>query len=199
MASRNCLADVIDMPIGRDRYVREKQAVRKIENGGREAVTIYEVERVFEAASEKSLKPSLFPTDRKLPVPPSEFSLVQLIAQNGENASVAGSPGAIGFPIVGDTMYGGRIYESEGFRFERQALHAHEITFVHPGTLEEMTLTAPLPADMRKLIGRSGESGFQNVNRLKIGRLKANSSSIFIGLFSFRPDWPYNIMRSRSF
>src|SRR5437870_596389 len=29
------LADVIDMPIGRDRYGREKQAVRKESNGGR--------------------------------------------------------------------------------------------------------------------------------------------------------------------
>ena len=59
----------------------------------------------------------------------------------------------IGFPIVGDTMYGGRIFEADGFRFERQALHAHQITFVHPGTLKEMTLSAPLPADIQMLIG----------------------------------------------
>ena len=37
------LADVIDLPIGKDRYVREKQAIRKVENGGRPAVTRYEV------------------------------------------------------------------------------------------------------------------------------------------------------------
>src|SRR4051812_1649381 len=37
------LGDVIDMPIGKDRYVREKQAVRKIEAGGKPATTIYEV------------------------------------------------------------------------------------------------------------------------------------------------------------
>ncbi len=29
------LSDVIDMPIGKDKYIREKQAVRKEENGGR--------------------------------------------------------------------------------------------------------------------------------------------------------------------
>jgi 23S rRNA pseudouridine1911/1915/1917 synthase len=147
------LSDVIDMPIGRDRYVREKQAVRKIENGGREAVTIYEVERVFGAAAENALKPSLFLTDRKLPVPPAKFSLMRLSPKTGRTHQLRVHLATIGFPIVGDTMYGGRIFEAEGFRFERQALHAHQITFVHPGTLKEMTLTAPLPEDIEKLIG----------------------------------------------
>ena len=41
------LADVIDMPIGKDKYVREKQAVRKEENGGRVAQTRYEVEAIY--------------------------------------------------------------------------------------------------------------------------------------------------------
>ncbi len=36
------LADVIDMPIGKDKYVREKQAVRKEGSGGKPAVTKYE-------------------------------------------------------------------------------------------------------------------------------------------------------------
>ena len=60
--------------------------------------------------------------------------------------------------MVGDTMYGGRIFESgvmrrpPAFRFARQALHAFEITFVHPGTLETMTLSAPLPPDMTRLM-----------------------------------------------
>jgi 23S rRNA pseudouridine1911/1915/1917 synthase len=60
---------------------------------------------------------------------------------------------------VGDTMYGGRVFEAEGFRFARQALHAYEITFVHPVTLENMTLTAPLPPDIADLMTRLRESG----------------------------------------
>jgi 23S rRNA pseudouridine1911/1915/1917 synthase len=59
---------------------------------------------------------------------------------------------AIGFPMVGDTMYGGRIFESGDFRFARQALHAFEISFIHPVTLEKMTLAAPLPPDMTRLM-----------------------------------------------
>jgi 23S rRNA pseudouridine1911/1915/1917 synthase len=67
---------------------------------------------------------------------------------------------AIGHPLVGDTMYGGRPFTSEKFVFQRQALHAAEITFVHPGTLATMTLKAPLPPDMAELLRilRAGRS-----------------------------------------
>jgi 23S rRNA pseudouridine1911/1915/1917 synthase len=49
-------------------------------------------------------------------------------------------------------MYGGRIFEANNFRFARQALHAYEISFVHPVTLERMTLAAPLPPDITRLL-----------------------------------------------
>jgi 23S rRNA pseudouridine1911/1915/1917 synthase len=49
-------------------------------------------------------------------------------------------------------MYGGRVFVHDDFRLERQALHAYEISFVHPGTLETLTLQAPLPPDMSKLL-----------------------------------------------
>jgi len=60
-------------------------------------------------------------------------------------------------------MYGGRIFEQGVFRFERQALHAYQITFVHPVTLNTMTLTAPLPPDIIELTrllkgGAAGET-----------------------------------------
>jgi 23S rRNA pseudouridine1911/1915/1917 synthase len=54
--------------------------------------------------------------------------------------------------MVGDTMYGGKVFEMGEFRFERQALHAAQISFVHPGTLERMTIEAPLPADLMELL-----------------------------------------------
>jgi 23S rRNA pseudouridine1911/1915/1917 synthase len=153
------LADVIDMPIGRDRYVREKQAVRKIENGGKPAVTKYEVERIFGAASGAALKPSPFPSDRNLPTPPARFSQLRLTPKTGRTHQLRVHLSAIGFPIVGDTLYGGRVFQVPGFRFDRQALHAHEVTFVHPATLNEMTLTAPIPADMRRLMELLEQTG----------------------------------------
>jgi 23S rRNA pseudouridine1911/1915/1917 synthase len=132
------LGDVIDMPIGKDRYNREKQAVRKIENGGKQAVTIYEVKENFH----------IHPT----PQLEQKFALVHLSPKTGRTHQLRVHMAATGNPIVGDTIYGGRIFETEKFRFERQALHAYQITFVHPATLKTMTLTAPLPPDMTELL-----------------------------------------------
>jgi 23S rRNA pseudouridine1911/1915/1917 synthase len=36
--------------------------------------------------------------------------------------------------------------------FARQALHAAEITFTHPVSLDPMTIKAPLPPDFEKLL-----------------------------------------------
>jgi 23S rRNA pseudouridine1911/1915/1917 synthase len=146
------LSDVIDRPIGQDRYVREKQAVRKLEAGGRAAVTRYEVIETFPAPAGSSLLESEFPSDRKLPVPPPAFSLVRLSPKTGRTHQLRVHMAAIGRPMVGDTMYGGRPLQHGDFLFNRQALHAAEITFVHPVTLSSMTLKAPLPADMQQLL-----------------------------------------------
>jgi 23S rRNA pseudouridine1911/1915/1917 synthase len=146
-------ADVIDMPIGRDRYVREKQAIRKIENGGRPAVTTYEVLESFDSEeSATRLIESPHEKDRNLPVPPGKFSFIKLTPKTGRTHQLRVHMATIGHPLIGDTMYGGRIFESADFRFDRQALHAHQITFIHPGTLQPMTLSAPLPADMSQLL-----------------------------------------------
>jgi 23S rRNA pseudouridine1911/1915/1917 synthase len=157
------LADVIDMPIGKDRYVREKQAVRKVENGGRPAVTRYEIQEIFNAAIDPSaeasgnvshitLAPSPHSRDHQYPHPPQRFALVKLSPKTGRTHQLRVHLSTIGYPIVGDTMYGGRIFECGEFRLERQALHAFEISFVHPGTLERMTLQAPLAADLNRLL-----------------------------------------------
>ena len=178
------LADVIDLPIGKDRYVREKQAIRKVENGGRPAVTRYEVLETFRASSitvtplkketgvtspspadsflnpeprtlnpsQITLHPSPHPSDRKAPLPPQDFSFVKLYPKTGRTHQLRVHMMTIGHPMLGDGMYNGRIFESDGFRFERQALHAYEISFVHPGTLEPMTLQAPLPPDINRLL-----------------------------------------------
>ena len=146
------LSDVIDLPIGKDRYAREKQAIRKVENGGRPAVTIYEVQEIFEQPAEAVLGESPFPGDRGRPAPPQRFSLIQLTPKTGRTHQLRVHLSARGYPIVGDTMYGGRIFQHGAFRMERQALHARRISFVHPGTLERMTLEAPLPHDLETFL-----------------------------------------------
>jgi 23S rRNA pseudouridine1911/1915/1917 synthase len=123
------LADVLDMPIGRDKYVRERQAVRKESNGGRQAVTKYEIDEAF-----------------------ASHAFMKLTPKTGRTHQLRVHMSAIGHPMVGDDMYGGQPFVNGNFRFERQALHAREITFVHPGTLETMTITAPIPEDLTQLL-----------------------------------------------
>ncbi len=145
-------SNVIDMPIGKDRFIREKQAVRKVESGGRLATTLYEVQRTFEAPGELVLQQSTFANDRHLPMPKARFSLIKLSPKTGRTHQLRVHLSHLGFPMVGDTMYGGRIFTHREFTFARQALHAFEITFVHPVTLETMTLQAPLPPDFQALL-----------------------------------------------
>ena len=56
---------------------------------------------------------------------------------------------SIGHPIVGDDLYG-----TPSPMISRHALHAGELTLPHPTRQENLTVSAPLPDDMRALIGR---------------------------------------------
>jgi 23S rRNA pseudouridine1911/1915/1917 synthase len=68
----------------------------------------------------------------------------------------------IGYPLLGDPLYGGINYSFNYFKkkrniyqkfdFFRQALHANYIEFIHPITKKSMSWTAPLPEDMKELL-----------------------------------------------
>src|SRR5207248_7904425 len=92
------------------------------------------------------------PADRKSPPPKDRFSLLKLSPKTGRTHQLRVHLAALGHPIVGDTIYGGRIFSHPDLTFARQALHAFEITFVHPVTLQTMTLQAPPPPDFSQLL-----------------------------------------------
>jgi 23S rRNA pseudouridine1911/1915/1917 synthase len=155
---------VIDAPIGRDKYVREKQAVRKIDTGAKEAVTRYEILEELGHPAVPGTPPSFilhngtFPKDQKNPPPPGRFAMMKLSPKTGRTHQLRVHMSHLGHSIVGDTMYGGRVLETTDepespthFRFDRQALHAFQIQFVHPVTLKEMLLEAPLRDDILAL------------------------------------------------
>lgn len=67
----------------------------------------------------------------------------------------------IRYPILGDPTYGGRLQLPRGASsalieklrtFKHQALHASELTLIHPVTQKTLTWQAPLPDDMQELI-----------------------------------------------
>jgi 23S rRNA pseudouridine1911/1915/1917 synthase len=67
----------------------------------------------------------------------------------------------LGHPLAGDTVYGARqnkqLTELTNYTAKRVMLHAHELSFVHPRTEEELTFAAPLPADFREALRFLGQ------------------------------------------
>ncbi|MBQ8828147.1 MAG: RluA family pseudouridine synthase, partial [Clostridia bacterium] len=56
----------------------------------------------------------------------------------------------IGHPVTGDPVYG--IRNDRGMK--GQALHAGNLSLIHPSTGETVTFEAPLPDDVKNLIER---------------------------------------------
>lgn len=69
---------------------------------------------------------------------------VQCTLETGRTHQIRVHMAALGHPLVGDQLYGGKGITG----LERQALHAQRLAFVHPVTGEQMDFEAPIPGDM---------------------------------------------------
>jgi 23S rRNA pseudouridine1911/1915/1917 synthase len=82
-------------------------------------------------------------------------TLVECRLETGRTHQVRVHMASIGHALVGDPVYGGRSTNfrelSHGFVFERQALHAARLGFVHPVTSEALSFESNMPADMQEL------------------------------------------------
>lgn len=76
------------------------------------------------------------------------YTLVELLLETGRTHQIRVHMAHIGHPVVADALYG----EPAVLLIERQALHAASLSFCHPVSKEKMTVAAPLPEDMKKLI-----------------------------------------------
>lgn len=75
-------------------------------------------------------------------------SLIRLRLETGRTHQIRVHLSAIGHPICGDFLYGTELPELP----ERFALHSHYIEFLHPLSHERISLTSPLPAELKALI-----------------------------------------------
>jgi 23S rRNA pseudouridine1911/1915/1917 synthase len=57
---------------------------------------------------------------------------------------------AIGHPVVGDRKY--HPDEAAERRIQRVALHASHLEFVHPRSMESISVDSRLPADLKSLV-----------------------------------------------
>lgn len=93
----------------------------------------------------------------------SSFAMVDLMPLTGRTHQIRVHLAYCGYPIVGDKLYG--LSDDEYLRwrdkpteykpvlpFGRHALHCKSVSFKHPYLSKEVTIEAPLPEDMRKLV-----------------------------------------------
>lgn len=78
----------------------------------------------------------------------SGYTLMELILETGRTHQIRVHLSHLGFPIVGDTLYG----SADDNLIKRQALHAESLSFLHPVTGLPLNLKAPLPDDMVQLL-----------------------------------------------
>jgi 23S rRNA pseudouridine1911/1915/1917 synthase len=125
----------VDEPIGRHRTHRTRMAVR---SDGRPAVTHYRVLKRFRS-----------------------HTMVRVELETGRTHQIRVHLAHMGYPLVGDPVYGGRRRVPAGATpgllkalgsFSRQALHATRLKLEHPVNGREMEWEAPLPADMTHLV-----------------------------------------------
>lgn len=134
-------SDYIERPIGFHPTNREKMAIRLPEDGGKEAITFYEVLERFRG-----------------------YALVRCKPATGRTHQIRVHLAHIGHPIIADKAYsgrdrltlgdllGGETEDTDSGRvlIDRQALHAHTLRLDHPLTGQHLILTSPLPEDMTR-------------------------------------------------
>ncbi len=127
-------AGTIRTQIGRSRSDRKKMGVLS-EGFGKHAVTHFRTLENFTAES-----------------------LVECTLETGRTHQVRVHMTHIGHPLIGDATYGNRqksyLIGPNQSKFERQALHAAELGFIHPITGNKLKFESNLPEDMQELLSQ---------------------------------------------
>jgi len=77
-------------------------------------------------------------------------ALVEAIPRTGRTHQIRAHLAALGYPLVGDSLYGGRPEAG----LERVGLHAYVLKLFHPTNGAAMQFCAPYPGDLDKALSR---------------------------------------------
>jgi 23S rRNA pseudouridine1911/1915/1917 synthase len=134
----NRVRGTVDAPIDRHPHAREKMAVRE---GGREAVTHYEVRESFNGQDGKPIA-----------------SLLACQLETGRTHQIRVHLAHIGHPLLGDSVYGphfktkasqlGPQSRAALAALDRQALHAWLLVLEHPRSGDVLHWESPLPEEL---------------------------------------------------
>ena len=136
-------AGTIDLGLSRSVTNRKKIAVNK--EKGRFAITHW---KVLERFGQKNHNPIA--------------TLVECQLETGRTHQIRVHLAHIGHPLIGDSVYGSHFYTKisklpkniQDFfsNFNRQALHADLLEFLHPNSKQNVIFNSPLPKDFEKLL-----------------------------------------------
>jgi len=112
---------IIEAPIGRDPFNRKRMAI--VEKG-KESRTEYSVREHF-----------------------GTTTLLEIVLKTGRTHQIRVHLSAIGYPVIGDSTYGGKCSY-----LKRQFLHAHRLGFKLPLTGTYREFESPLPADLQQAL-----------------------------------------------
>jgi 23S rRNA pseudouridine1911/1915/1917 synthase len=120
-------AALIDAPLGRDPKSRKKIGV--IPSGSSASLTSRPAQTHYETL-----------------VSYDDYTLLECQPRTGRTHQIRVHLAYIGFPIVGDMIYGRR---KRKLGLTRHFLHAARLTFKRPSDMEEITVSAELPPDLQ--------------------------------------------------
>ena len=123
----------VDAPLARSPHNRKKVAIIQ---SGKRAVTHYKTLEALRGAS-----------------------LIECRLETGRTHQIRVHMASIGHALIGDPVYGSsrgakalsRAKFEKLAKFERQALHATRLGFIHPVTSEAIAFDSPMPVDMQEL------------------------------------------------
>lgn len=133
--------ETISSSISRDRIRRMRMTTRR--PGGREAITEYKVVQRIES-------------------PLGKFTLLRVKIGTGRTHQIRVHLASLGYPVVGDTLYGAprelrEKSESENrVSLSRNFLHAARLEFQHPRTGLPLSFHATLPVELTSFLHQLG-------------------------------------------
>lgn len=120
-------AGTVETLIGRSPHDRKKMSARV--RSGRRAVTHYEVAEAL-----------------------GGFCLARVRIETGRTHQVRVHMAHLGYSVLGDRQYGRQRTGEQLVSAPRQMLHAHRLSFRHPGSDRPVSFTAPLAPDMAAVL-----------------------------------------------